>query len=179
MKTNNITLCALSSAIICIFSVLSIPAGPVPITLGLFSVVFCGCLLSARLSIISVIIYILLGLSGLPVFSGFRGGIHTLAGPTGGYIVSYLAIAPISNFFFHIGEKRNCALKYIAYIGGAILLLIACYLLAVIHFSFIMSCGIKQAIAECVLPFVFFDTIKAVSAFCIAESVKKKIIYKG
>ena len=179
MKTKNVTLCALSAAIICVFSVLSFPIGSIPITLGLFAVILCGCILPAKSGVISVVIYILLGLTGLPVFSGFRSGIHVLAGPTGGYIISYIAIAPLSNLIFRFAEKKKNAVKYFTYLTCSLPLLLICYSVAVMHFSLIMNCGIRQSLAECVIPFVIFDIIKTIGALLIADSINKKIKFKG
>ena len=82
-----ITFTALMTAVMCILSPLSIPIGPVPITLSVACVFLCVYTLGAKLGSVACGIYILLGLVGLPVFSGFAGGPAKLFGPTGGYIV--------------------------------------------------------------------------------------------
>ena len=92
-KIKDLSIIALFAAIMCILGPLSIPIGPVPISLTTFAVFLSVYLLGAKKSAISVIIYLLIGLTGLPVFSGFQGGVAKLAGPTGGYIIGYIAAA--------------------------------------------------------------------------------------
>lgn len=179
MKTNNLTLCALFSAIICVFSVLSIPTGSVPITLGLFAVILCGSLLPARLSVISAGIYILIGISGLPVFQAFVAE-YTFS-PVRQADISYHILPShlFADYFSAPHNQKNKLFKSFVYLFGTVSILILCYTIAVIHFTVVMNCSIKQSIAECVLPFIIFDIIKIEAAFCTAESIYKKIKIKG
>ena len=74
------------AAVTCILAPLSVPIGPVPISLTNFAIYLSLYLLDWKKGTLSYLIYLLLGLVGLPVFSGFTGGLAKLAGPTGGYI---------------------------------------------------------------------------------------------
>lgn len=78
---------ALMAAVTCILAPLSVPIGPVPISLTNFAIYLSLYLLDWKKGTLSYLIYLLLGLVGLPVFSGFTGGLAKLAGPTGGYII--------------------------------------------------------------------------------------------
>ena len=84
MKTKTIAVCAIFAAIMCVFSVITVPIGPVPVTLGFFGVMITSVILGARRGAVSVAVFILMGAVGLPVFSGFKGGFEVLLGPTGG-----------------------------------------------------------------------------------------------
>ena len=95
MKTKNIIITGMLTSLICIFSVITLPINTIPITLSTFSVFFISIISDLKKSVSAVMIYILCGCLGLPVFSGFRGGINVLLGPTGGYITGYLFIALI------------------------------------------------------------------------------------
>ena len=95
-RTRQITLIGLMTAITCILAPLSIPIGPVPISLTNFAIYLSLYLLDWKKGTISYILYLLLGLVGLPVFSGFTGGIGKLAGPTGGYIIGFIPMAIIA-----------------------------------------------------------------------------------
>ena len=88
---------ALFSGILCIVAPFTIPVpmSPVPLSLATFVVYLAGALLGAKQGTAGVLVYLLLGAVGLPVFSGFSGGIGVLFGPTGGYLMGYLLCAAI------------------------------------------------------------------------------------
>lgn len=168
-KSHNITVTALFSAVICILSVVTLPIGPVPLSLSLFAVILSSTVLSVRQSLLSVILYILVGALGIPVFSGFKGGFYVLFGATGGFIFSYIPVAFINSF---ISSKTNK--KMPKFIGG-ILSLIPLYAWGTLQYSVVCSQDFKASFAICVLPFVAFDVIKAISAVCIGIKLKKVI----
>ena len=95
-KTYEITMTALMAAVTCILAPLSIPIGPVPISFTNLAIYLSLYLLGWKRGTISYLIYLLLGLVGLPVFSGFTGGPAKLAGPTGGYIIGFIVMAIIA-----------------------------------------------------------------------------------
>ena len=88
---------ALMAVIIAVCSWISIP-GPVPFTLQTFAVFSALLLLGTRNGILSITVYLLLGAVGVPVFSGFSGGLSHLVGPTGGYLIGFL----VMGFFYGI-----------------------------------------------------------------------------
>ena len=91
-STRDLCFCAIGAALIAVCAWISIPA-EVPFTLQTFAIfAVCG-LLGGRRGTVSVLVYLLLGAVGLPVFSGFRGGLGALLGTTGGYILGFLALA--------------------------------------------------------------------------------------
>ena len=85
-----ITIIGLMTAVICILGPLSIPVGVIPISFTNFAIYFALYILGAKKATMSFIIYMLIGLVGAPVFSGFSGGPAKLLGPTGGYIIGFL-----------------------------------------------------------------------------------------
>ena len=100
MTTAHMTVTALMTAITCILGPLSlpIPISPVPVSLTNLVIYFMAYVLGAKLSVISYMVYLLLGMAGLPVFSGFSGGLAKLAGPTGGYLIGFIFLAAIAGF---------------------------------------------------------------------------------
>lgn len=78
--------------------VINIPMSPVPITLQVFSVSLAGIILGSRLGALSQLVYVLIGVAGIPVFAGFEGGFGILLGPKGGYIVGFPVLAFITGF---------------------------------------------------------------------------------
>lgn len=93
-KTQTLTRTAMGAVIIALCAWISIPAA-VPFTLQTFGIFLVLAVLGARQGSAAVIVYILLGLVGLPVFAGFSGGPGALLGPTGGYIVGFALIGPV------------------------------------------------------------------------------------
>ena len=88
--------CALMSALLCVVSPMSIPIGEVPISLATFIIYVSVWVLGPYGASLSVMVYLFLGIVGLPVFSGGAGGIGKLAGPTGGYLAGYIILVFLS-----------------------------------------------------------------------------------
>ena len=101
MSTAQMTVTALMTAITCILApmALPIPISPVPISLTNLVIFFMAYILGMKLSVASYVLYLLLGTVGLPVFSGFSGGVGKLLGPTGGYLIGFIFLAAIAGFF--------------------------------------------------------------------------------
>lgn len=170
-KTFTLVECALFAAILCICSPITIPIGPVPITMGIFAVMLTGVVLGWKKSLVSVAVFLLIGLCGLPLFSGGNSGFTALAGPTGGYIWSYLIMAVVIGLICQIPCKKRIAEIIIA-VFGCVLGIMFCYACGTFQFMHIADYGFKQALAVCVLPFIPFDLIKAVCASVLGVTVK-------
>ena len=100
IKTKQMVLIALMTAVTCVLGPLSIPLpfSPVPISLTNFAIFLAIFVLGMKNGTISFVIYLLLGAVGVPVFSSFRGGLQVLAGPTGGYLIGFIFLALIMGF---------------------------------------------------------------------------------
>lgn len=163
---------ALSAVLIAICSWISIPT-EVPFTLQTMGVfLICG-LLGGKRATLSVLVYILLGAVGVPVFAGFVGGISTLIGPTGGYIVGFLGSALIHWLF----EKLFGDRIYVK-VAGMILGLLICYALGTIWFYLVYnartgSMGWGTVLSLCVLPFIPFDLIKIALSLILTRMLGK------
>lgn len=176
MKTKNMVLCAVFAAVLSVLAVITIPIGPVPVTLSFLGVMLAGIVLGPKLGSISVLVYLLLGCIGLPVFSGFKGGFQVLLGPTGGYAWSYIIMA----FIIGLLTKNLPQNKWLA----AIEIFFACvagiivgYTAGTIQFMAIAKTGLTASLAMCVLPFIPFDIAKAAAAaflgYKILQTIKK------
>lgn len=170
MKTKDMVLCAVFAAILCVLSVITVPIGPVPITLGYLGVMLTAVVLGPKKGVISVAVYIALGCIGLPVFSGFKGGFGVLLGPTGGYAWSYIIMA----FVIGLMTKKLFQKKWLA----AMQIFIACsvggaisYAAGTAQFMAVMDTGLGEAMAMCVIPFIPFDIGKAVVTAIIGLTV--------
>ena len=158
--------CALFAALICVLSPFSIQIGPVPITMSLFAVMLCGVALDWRGAGLAVLVYLLIGLVGLPVFSGGKGGAAVIVGPTGGYIWAYLPMAVLIGAFTRNGGWVRAAVV-------CALSLLLCYGLGTLQFCLVANYSFGAALAVCVWPFVPFDIAKAVCAALLGTRIRR------
>lgn len=178
MKTKDMIICAVFAAIMCVCSVISIPIGPVPVSLGTFGVMITAAILGWKRGTISVIVFILIGAIGLPVFSGFRGGFQVILGPTGGYITSYIFMALIIGALTkNLAENKFAAMGQIAL--SCILGFIVCYFFGTLQFMFVQKITLTESLAMCVLPFIPFDIAKSVITGYAAYMVRKSLARVG
>ena len=175
-KTKDVCLIALFSAIIVICSLITIPSA-IPFTLQTFAIFLCLNILGAKKGFISIVIYILLGVVGLPVFSGFNGGIGALLNVTGGYIIGFIFSALTFLFVTIIFKKKqNKFINLIASFSG----LIVCYVFGTLWYVFLFikngdSISFASALAICVLPFIIPDILKILLSVVLSEKIKKHI----
>ncbi|MBR2583340.1 MAG: biotin transporter BioY [Oscillospiraceae bacterium] len=160
---------SLMAVVIALCSWLSVPS-VVPFTMQTFAVFSALLLLGGKRGFLAVGLYILLGAFGLPVFSGFRGGLGALLGPTGGYILGFLLTA----LLYWILEGRLHSLIPL------ILGLLLCYLFGTLWFVYVYAAdgkeiGFGAALGLCVLPYLIPDAIKLLLAFVLARRVRKAV----
>ncbi|MCR5799341.1 MAG: biotin transporter BioY [Lachnospiraceae bacterium] len=168
-SAKNMALIGMMTAIICICGPLSVPIGPIPVSLTPLAIFLTVCIIGKNKGTFATILYLLIGLVGLPVFSGFTGGPGKLLGPTGGYLVSFFLMAYIAGIF--IEKFDNVPLQML----GCLLGLTVSYTIGTIWLSFQASMSIKEALAVAVLPFVIFDLIKIVIAVLLGKAVRSRI----
>lgn len=161
---------ALMSAVMCFMGPLSIPIGEVPVSFTNLIIYLALYLLGMKMGTISFIAYLLLGMVGLPVFSGYSGGLAKLAGPTGGYLVGFIFLALISGLFM---EKSSYKTPWC--IVGMILGTAVAYLFGTIWFMILMKCTFQYAMAVCVIPFIFGDLAKIVLAELVGRELRKRL----
>ena len=177
--TKELVMTALMSVVIAVCSWISVPIGSVPFTLQTFAV-FCAMLiLGGKKGTFAVLVYILLGAVGIPVFAGFTGGIGIILGTTGGYIVGFLILGLLYWLIDSIAKddlfsKNNLIIKIIALVIGLLL----CYAFGTVWFMQVYAkqaeaIDLKTALEWCVIPFLIPDIAKLVIAVIVSENVKK------
>lgn len=171
-KTRMMTMTALFAVLIAICSWISIPTA-VPFTLQTFGVFLAVSVLGGKFGTLAVLVYILLGCAGVPVFAGFTGGIGILASNTGGYIVGFLAMALI----IWALEKPACGRAWLQLLS-MVLGLAACYAFGTVWFMIVYagnsgSVGLVTVLGWCVIPFIIPDLIKLAAAFTVGKNLKK------
>lgn len=138
----------------------------IPATLQTFAMSFLGFMLGKKYGVAAVIVYILTGLIGLPVFSNFTSGFSILFGMTGGFLTGFIFLA----FFCGIAAdtKKSC-LKILLPATG----LVICHLSGFLQFSFITRTQISAAITAVSLPYLPKDIISIFFAYYVAKILKK------
>ncbi len=174
-RTNTLTKIALMAALQCIISPFAIafPISPVPMSLATLMLYLSVYILGKKHATISCGIYLLIGLVGIPVFSGFTGGAGKLFGPTGGYLIGYLALVFIGGW---------CVEKWSAYWLqglGLITGTAVCYLFGSLWLTYQAKMDFVSALGVGVLPFIIGDMVKVVVGVLIGNVVKKRLVKAG
>lgn len=171
-----LTLVGLMAAVLCILGpwTVNIPISPVPISLGMLGIYFVTSVLGMKLGTASVVIYILMGLVGIPVFTGFTAGPGKLLGPTGGYIIGYIFMALICGFFV---DKFNKNL--LRYFSGMVLGTAVCYLFGTLWLAHQMQYTFFQALMAGVIPYIPGDLVKLIIARVVGLQLRKRLLSAG
>lgn len=174
-RTRDLVYISVFAVIIAICSWITIPLGLIPFTLQTLGVFLTVGILGGKRGTMSILLYILMGLIGLPVFSGFQGGIGVLMGTTGGYIVGFLFSALImwgmERFF-----GRGKIISALSMLAG----LVVCYAIGTIWYMIVYAhntgaVGLWTVLGWCVIPFILPDILKIVMALYLMERLKKVI----
>lgn len=173
-KTYDMAYIAIFTVLIAICSWITIPAA-VPFTLQTFAIFFAVSVLGGRRGTLAVIIYILLGSIGVPVFSGFGGGIGVLMNTTGGYIIGFLLSALIM-WVIERALGRKLWMQALSMLLG----LLACYAAGTLWFMMIYmrntgDIGLMTVLSWCVIPFIIPDLIKIALALGLSNALKKPL----
>jgi biotin transport system substrate-specific component len=170
--TFQLALIGVVAAFLCIIGPFAIPIGPVPITLATFGILLAGYVLGPKYGPLAVAVYLLLGFVGLPVFSGGIGGIGKLVGPTGGYLLGWLAQAFILGLFVKQFEG-----KIPLHVVGAIIASIIQYAIGTVWFVVVTATPFLSALLICVVPFLIGDSIKLAAAIAVGAVLRTKLTF--
>lgn len=165
---------AVFAALICIAAPFSVQVGPIPITLATFAIYLAGAILGGKRGMIAVIVYILLGAAGLPVFSNFNGGFTALLGPTGGYIIGYVPLVLLTGIFAEMNYKKHGTM-IIGMLIGMFLGTVALYTFGTAWFMIMTGSNLGRALTLCALPFIPGDGLKIVCVTAIALPLKSRL----
>lgn len=167
MRTKSLTQIALMAALLCILAPISLPlpASPVAFTLAAFALYLTAYLLPPAQGLAAVGLYLLIGAAGLPVFSGYAGGISRFAAPGGGYLIGYFLLVGVGSF-----SLRRFSTKALR-IGGLLLATFLMHLLGMLWMAFVTNSPFLALlpISLCFLP---FDLLKLWLACRIGRRIK-------
>lgn len=172
MKIRNMALCALFTALLCLCAWLYVPAGDSTFTMQTFGVFLALGLLGGKYGTVSILTYLLLGAVGLPVFSGFRGGLGALFGPSGGYLFGFL-IAGLVYWLVSACLPKTRFRLFLSSIAG----LLTLYAVGTVWFSIIYvppgtSLSLFAILAKYVLPYLLPDGLKLGLALLLTRKLK-------
>lgn len=172
MNVRKMVQCALFAALLALCAWISIPAGEIAFTLQTFGICLTLELLGGRRGSAAIAVYLAMGAVGLPVFTGFRGGIGMLLGTTGGYLAGFLATGLIYWLITALFGGRPWARLL-----GLVLGLLTCYGIGTIWFSRVYLQGghtmtLAAVLAKCVLPYLLPDGIKLWLAWILSRRLR-------
>jgi biotin transport system substrate-specific component len=164
-------LSALGAALTAIGSRIAIPFWPVPVTLQVFFVLLCGVTLGRKWGALAQAEYVGAGAIGLPVFAGGKAGLAALLGPTGGYLVGFIAAAYVTGWLAEILAGRRGGLPAATIAGAATIWLCGWAWLAVWAAAGGESAPLRAAFAWGVVPFLAVDVGKAIAAAALGRAL--------
>ena len=173
MTTRQLTLTAMLTALLCILGPLTLPLGPVPLSLTTAALMGMALLLGPARAALCCTVYLLMGLVGLPVFSGFTGGMGVLLGPTGGFLLGYLPLTALCGVLCRGTESRG--LHALAFLLGTALL----YLAGAAWYCRQSGAEASAALAVCVLPFLPGDVLKILTVALGGGSIRRRLRRAG
>lgn len=179
-RTRSLAFVGLTIAIMAVSAWVTIPIGPVPFTLQMFALVFAIVVLTPKECVAAVAGYLALGAVGLPVFSGMRGGVGVLAGPTGGFLWGYLfgaaAVALLLWVVRNRGDKQiGARAGFCVELLAGVLFTAVSYLCGWAQFMAVMGVSADAAFAVAIAPFIVVDAIKIVAAVTCARAVRAAV----
>lgn len=203
LRINRIVSIALMTAIICVISpfAIAIPVSPVPISLATLAIYLTVMILGWKDGTISVLLYVLIGLAGAPVFTGFTGGAGKVLGPTGGYIIGYIFLAFIEGTFVNGARKarpyidarkthpnagRQNVVHYEKIVGesytsatillGMLIGTVVLYIFGTFWLMRQAGLTLVAAFSAGVLPFILGDIVKMIIALFAGTKIRSALV---
>lgn len=168
------TTMALMAALMCVVGPMSVPIGPVPISFTNFVIYLAVWLLERQGAAVSYCVYLLIGVVGMPVFSGYSGGLGKLMGPTGGYLIGFIFMAMICSL---VTRRTNYHAAF-SMAGMAVATAVA-YAFGTIWFMVQAKAPLGYSLATCVIPFIPGDLAKIIVAGMLGVTVRKGLLRSG
>ncbi len=170
-------------------SFIYLPFTPVPVTMQVLTVIFSALMLGGPWALTSQLLYISMGLAGLPVFAGFKSGLMVLTGPTAGYIIGFAVAAYFCGFLYQNMNSKNRLSKNNSLLAGfsssiaGVLIISIIYLFGFVHlFGFISPLFPGYSVSDLMLktwksgiePFIIVDLLKVLIVINVLELGKKR-----
>jgi len=173
-RSRAIAFTALSIAVIAVSAWVTVPIGPIPFTLQMFAVTFAIIVLEPRQAIAAIAGYLVLGAIGVPVFSGMRGGIGVLMGPTGGFLWGYLIGVSLAVGLLALLRARGID-NFGTGVAAGIVFTAVAYLCGWAQYMAVANVGPIESLMVTVAPFIVVDLVKIVAATAVARTVIRAV----
>lgn len=175
MRTVDMAYIALAAVLMALCSWISLNLGPVPFTLQTFAVFLAIAVLGGKRGTLAVVVYLLMGAVGLPVFANLSGGIGALLGTTGGYILGFFGSALVMWAMEAAFGRKTWVLALSMVLG-----LLVCYAFGTAWFMLVYArtsgpVGLAAALGWCVIPYLVPDLVKIVLALLLSKRLAKAI----
>lgn len=172
VMTKEIVLTGMFTAVLAVMSQIQIPLpSGVPLTLQTFAVALTGFVLGLKYGSMTALVYVIAGIVGLPVFSGFKGGFASLTGPTGGFILGFLGLAACCGY----SRRKSKMSRWLLIFAG----ILVCHLTGSIHFMFLMRIKFTKAVMLVSLPYLWKDVISVILAYGAAKGLMRRLSGTG
>ena len=179
----DLVLISVSAALITVCSWISIPIGPLPFTLQTMAILAVMMTAGGRRGTLAILVYLAMGACGVPVFAGFKGGVTSFAGPTGGFLIGFVFAALLYWLLEKVLFKRLMTTTVRTWIFGAvnsIIFEVVLYVTGVIWFMTVYAAqtgpvGLGTVLGWCVFPFIIPDIVKLAVAVVIGERAGKLV----
>ena len=181
----DLVLISISAALITVCSWISIPFGPVPFTLQTLAILAVMLTCGGRRGTVSILVYLALGLCGVPVFAGFKGGVSAFAGPTGGFLIGFVFAGLVYWLLESLIFRKlmtNTVKTWVFAVVNSVVFEVIMYVTGVIWFMTVYAAqtgpvGLGTVMGWCVLPFIIPDVVKLIVAVMIGERAGKLVRY--
>lgn len=176
-RIRKMTSAAVFAALLCVVSPWSVPIGAVPVSLATFAVYLAGLTLG-RSAVMSVVCYVLLGCVGMPVFSGFSGGVGVIAGPTGGFLTGYIPAVLVCGSIADVAAKTVSKVgRFLGYLGSAVAAAVIVHACGVVWYMSLTGQSFAEAAVVCVMPFVLTECVKLLAAAVAAQVLRERVVW--
>lgn len=169
-----LTTSALLAALLAASALLAVPTGAVPLTLQTLVLVLIALTQRPARAALTVGVYLAAGLVGLPVFSGMRGGVGVLVGPTGGFLIGFL-LGVVAGAWVRERLEVSVTRRAVSDAAAAIVVLAVVYVLGWLQLMLVTGMGPVPALLAGVVPFLVPDALKAVGAIVLASLLREAI----
>ena len=176
MTARQITRCGVLVALLAVSAWVTIPLGAVPFTLQTMVLAMIPVAVGRREALTTIAVYLLIGAVGLPVFSGFGGGIAQIVGPTGGYLWGVLVGMVAAELILALPARVPQVLRE----GLAVAALLAvAYVMGTIQLMAVTGMALPAALAAAVIPFIIPDAVKLAVGVAVGRSVRRALAALG